>query len=175
MPIEKLPKDYSAATVEKIITSLVRRIEVLENAQTVKKIGSLASNAAPLLNIGELGFVRDDNQNLSLVLRADDGRNYRIGALASTGSSVVSSGGTLDHGSLLGLTDDDHTQYVLRSIMTTKGDLLSFSTVVARLGIGTGNTQLLLPDSSETVGLRWGNLVFNNDEIIAVDDEITVV
>lgn len=31
--------------------------------------------------------------------------------------------GGIDHGGLVGLTDDDHTQYVLRSLLTTLGDL----------------------------------------------------
>src|SRR5690606_33698901 len=34
-----------------------------------------------------------------------------------------SGGGVSDHGELEGLSDDDHPQYVLRSILTTDGDL----------------------------------------------------
>lgn len=44
----------------------------------------------------------------------------------------------VDHGGLGGLADDDHTQYVLRSILTTNGDLFTRTAgAVARLGIGT--------------------------------------
>ena len=52
---------------------------------------------------------------------------------------AAASGGTLDHGlALTGLTDDDHTQYVLRSIMTTRGDLFyRNATIVTRLALGT--------------------------------------
>jgi hypothetical protein len=89
MAIERIPKDYNAATYEKIISSLVRRIEVLENAKTVKKIGSLASGAAPLLEIGEPGYVRSDDSDIDLVLRADDGKIYRFSGIVSTSSSVV--------------------------------------------------------------------------------------
>jgi hypothetical protein len=43
-----------------------------------------------------------------------------------------------DHGALTGLTDDDHTQYVLRSILTTDGDVFVRSGgAIARLGIGS--------------------------------------
>jgi len=43
-----------------------------------------------------------------------------------------------DHGNLTGLGDDDHTQYVLRGILTTDGDLFYRNAgVIARLPIGT--------------------------------------
>ena len=38
--------------------------------------------------------------------------------------------------------------------LNTKGDLLGFSTVPARLGVGT-NGQIVVADSAESVGLRW--------------------
>lgn len=50
---------------------------------------------------------------------------------------------TTDHGALSGLGDDDHTQYLLRSILTTQGDMLVQGTAVAgRLAIGTATTVL---------------------------------
>jgi len=43
----------------------------------------------------------------------------------------------IDHGSIGGLADDDHVQYVLRSILTTNGDLfVRLAGVIDRLGIG---------------------------------------
>lgn len=48
-----------------------------------------------------------------------------------------------DHGALSGLSDDDHTQYVLRSILTTNGDIFTRTAgAIARLGVGAAN-QLL--------------------------------
>lgn len=41
--------------------------------------------------------------------------------------------------------------------LTTKGDLLTFSTVLARLPVGT-NGQALLADSTQTTGLKWGSV-----------------
>ena len=38
--------------------------------------------------------------------------------------------------------------------LTTKGDLFTFSTVDARLGVGTNN-QILVADSAEATGLKW--------------------
>ena len=46
-----------------------------------------------------------------------------------------------DHGAIGGLSDDDHTQYVRHSIVTTTGDLFIASSggVAGRLGIGSAN------------------------------------
>lgn len=44
-----------------------------------------------------------------------------------------------------------------KSLMTTKGDLLSFSTVMARLGVGS-NGQMLQADSTQTTGLKWATV-----------------
>ena len=67
--------------------------------------------------------------------------------------------GSLDHGSQLsGLTDDDHTQYLLRSILTTKGDIYvatGVSTVV-RLAVGSNN-QVLTADSAQSSGVKWAD------------------
>ena len=168
MAIERIPKDYNAATYEKIISSLVRRIEELENAQTVKKISSVNSNAAPLLSIGQLGFVRNDTQNLDLVLRADDGRNYRIGALVTTSSSTVGTGSTTDHGSLSGLSDDDHNQYVLNTGDTIAGAVVidgSADAIQLRIqGNATQTNSLLVLEDSA-----------GNDQVTVSNDGATVI
>ncbi|MEW6732055.1 MAG: hypothetical protein AB1489_12075 [Acidobacteriota bacterium] len=41
--------------------------------------------------------------------------------------------------------------------LTTKGDLFTFSTAPARLGVGTDN-QVLVADSSQPTGLKWGSM-----------------
>lgn len=102
-----------------------------------------------------------------------DGVCYQLGLLETQDVGDLST--ATDHGLLSGLTDDDHTQYVLRSIFTTKGDIISYSTAVARLGVGDSNAQLLMPDTSETVGLKWANMAFINDEIVSHNDEMVVI
>jgi len=41
------------------------------------------------------------------------------------------------------------------TVVTTKGDLLTYSTTAARLGVGT-NGQALIADSTASTGLKWG-------------------
>jgi hypothetical protein len=42
------------------------------------------------------------------------------------------------------------------SPLTTKGDIYTFTTVDARLGVGADNT-CLIADSTQATGLRWGS------------------
>lgn len=122
MALEKIPREYSASIYEKIVGSLLRRIENLESAQTVKKIGSVTSDAAPLLKMGELGFVRNDTQNLDLVLRGDDGRLYRFSGQVAVSTSVVSAPAGL---------------YVLKSGDTMTGLLILSGDPATALGAAT--------------------------------------
>lgn len=74
--------------------------------------------------------------------------------LDEDGNVIVDPSG-IDHGQLAGLGDDDHTQYVLRSILTTKGDIfVRNSTVIQRLAVGNDD-EVLTADSGETSGLKW--------------------
>jgi hypothetical protein len=65
--------------------------------------------------------------------------------------------GITDHGALSGLGDDDHTQYLLRSVVTTKGDLLTAtgSATITRRAVGTDG-HVLIADSAEADGVKWG-------------------
>lgn len=59
--------------------------------------------------------------------------------------------GTIDHGALTGLTDDDHTQYQKENLFTTAGDI-AYATAAstwARLGIGTAG-QILRTNAGAT-------------------------
>jgi hypothetical protein len=62
---------------------------------------------------------------------------------------------TIDHGQLHGLSDDDHTQYVLRSILQQKGDLfVRTASGIARLPVGSDG-QVLTADAAQAEGMKW--------------------
>ena len=162
--MEKLPKNYDASVLGRILDNLNKEIAALGSLR-LKQIKSIAQDAASNLAINELGYVLDNSQNLDLAFRASDSRLYRITGMASTSGGGSGSGGTTDHGSLSGLGDDDHTQYhndtrgdvryPLKSLLTTKGDLfVRDASTVNKLGIGSDG-QVLTADSTQATGAKW--------------------
>jgi hypothetical protein len=66
-------------------------------------------------------------------------------------AEASASGGVTDHGALTGLTDDDHTQYVLHSILTTRGDLFRRgASAIEAVALGADG-RLLASDGTDAV------------------------
>lgn len=136
------------------------------------------------LREGELRIAKDGN-TVKLFTRAN-GKIYEFAFITTElAPSSGGSGGTSSHDALSGLSDDDHlqyhndtrgdTRYPLRSLLTTKGDLYARDTsAVNRLAVGSDG-QILIPDSPSDVGMKWGGLIFNNDELVSNNDEIVTV
>jgi hypothetical protein len=61
-----------------------------------------------------------------------------------------------DHGSLAGLTDDDHTQYLKETDVAAKGDIYAATAdnTVGVLTVGANDT-ILMADSGTATGLKW--------------------
>jgi hypothetical protein len=55
----------------------------------------------------------------------------------------------------------------------TKGDLFTFDTADARLGVGANGT-VLTADSAETTGLKWASTIYkDNDETMCSGCSVT--
>ena len=69
--------------------------------------------------------------------------------------ATAGGGGVTDHGALTGLSDNDHPQYQLKSVLTAKGDLYTRdATDIVRVGIGTDG-QVLTADAASSAGVKW--------------------
>jgi hypothetical protein len=79
-----------------------------------------------------------------------------------------------DHGTLTGLTDDDHPQYLLKSLADAKGDLLvaTAADTLGRLAVGT-NGQILTANSAQSTGLQWIDRPWMSSDLVKVDQPIT--
>jgi hypothetical protein len=101
------------------------------------------------------------------VLTAADANGYlasQVVMVFASSAARTSAIASPQEGMISYLKDTDVTQYYSGSAwttiggsaspLTTKGDLYTFSTVNARLGVGTNN-QVLTADSAEATGLKW--------------------
>ena len=73
-------------------------------------------------------------------------------------SVVFRSAMASDHGSLAGLSDDDHTQYLSKSIVDAKGDIIAASgdDIPIRVPVGD-NDKVLTADSTADGGVAWAD------------------
>jgi hypothetical protein len=79
----------------------------------------------------------------------------------ATGSTLTIQDGftlTVNGNATLSGTNTGDQTFASLSPLTTKGDILSFSTVNARLGVGSDG-QVLTADSTQATGLKWASAV----------------
>lgn len=118
--------------------------------------------------VGQINVAKDgDTVKIWVVL---GGKVYEL-AMVPQSSAPASggSGGTTDHGNLTGLSDDDHTQYLLRSVLTTKGDIfVRTSSAIARQAVGADNKPLVA-EAAQTNGLRYGGKILVDEAEIDAD------
>lgn len=88
--------------------------------------------------------------NGSKVISESSTTDTQLGYLASATAALASTSTT----GLLSSTDWNTFNGKLTSPLTTKGDILGYSTTNARIPIGTDG-QVLTADSAQTLGLKW--------------------
>lgn len=104
---------------------------------------------------GALDELQADNE--AHVAAADPHTGYRLESADHSHQSTGAQAGQLDHGlALTGLTDDDHTQYILKSLAAAKGDLFTATANDTPAILGVGADGLFLKANSGTAtGLEW--------------------
>lgn len=164
----KVPKLYNPAVFERITKQTEKSIAQLRTFK-LKRIKSVAADAVNNLQVDEIGYVLNDSQNLDLVLRAQDGRLYRISAQASTTSGTVSSPAGV---------------YVLKSGDTMTGLLVLSGDPSAALGAATkqyadtkvadtGDTMtgaLVIDGSADAIQLRVQGHSTQTSSLLVLED-----
>jgi hypothetical protein len=100
------------------------------------------STEATVNKLGDLYYATDSRTLGKLAGNTSATKKF----LTQTGTGSVSAApawGTVSAGDISGI-----------AALTTKGDLLTYSTVPARLGVGT-NGYVLTADSTQTLGIKW--------------------
>ncbi len=138
--------------VEQEIRSLKDRLQLLErgdldmNGRRVKNAGR-ALSGSDLLTLGQARDMLSSPEATRLL-------EQRIETVGGGPFGIpVSLGDTNQQGSSSQYAD---AQHVHASGLTTKGDLLTYSTTLARLGVGTTGEQLYAL-STATPGIAWGS------------------
>lgn len=154
---------YSSTAVETTLTSNV------SNSATTLPVASTSGFPAqtPYTLILDEGTVNEEivtvtgvaTLNLT-VTRGSDGTSavsHSNGATVKHGVSARDFDEPNDH--INDSTNDVHTQYVRKSLVDAKGDLLTATAddTPARLGVGANDT-LLVADSAAATGLKWAAL-----------------
>lgn len=147
--------------------------DLITTKANTANLGTLASTTK--IWIGRIGsspeYTKARISNVAIYSSALDA------ATIASHAAVFARGGeggslAIDHGGLYGLGDDDHPQYVLRSIATTAGDLIvaGASAVLARLGIGSNN-QALIVDTAQPLKMKWAAIT---ESVLSLSDVTTL-
>lgn len=131
-------------------------------ATTVSALSYLGAPVGGVTYIGQLSDVDSNITDISgnlLIVSTDGGGNPIIAGIAS---SVFSTTSTQDHGALLGLSDDDHTQYLLADTSRAASGTLSATAFSATLYYNL--PQALTGGDTGVVTLPGGSTVYLNGD-----------
>ncbi len=169
------PSSVGTTNAEGSAVSLARSDHVHDHgSQTTVTHHAVATGAAngfmalgdksKLDGIELLADVTDETNVLAGLAASVAAKDVGAGSITNVnlvdGRDVATDGGKLDgietSADVTDATNVDAAGAVMETDLTTKGDLLTRSTVVARLPVGA-NTQVLTADSAQTLGVKWGD------------------
>lgn len=129
------------------------QMEVYDGSAWVNATGDITAVTAssPLTGGGTTGAIS---------LGIQDGTTAQKGAVQLTDSTASTSTTTAATPNSVKTAYDLANAAVPKSTLTTKGDVLTYSTAVTRLGVGSDGT-LLVAASGQTTGLQWTNSINN--------------
>lgn len=140
LPAESLEKGLDVLTLMvRRLKSSVSRSLVLSDSDTSSATLTLPSPSAGAAIGWNSGGTALENKSLAA-----------LGTVTISSSTPVAIG-TATAGVSTSVSRDDH---VHGTPMTTKGDILAFSTTPARLAVGSNN-QVLTADSAQATGVKW--------------------
>lgn len=126
-------------------------------AITIKDSGSNTLGSAPSLTAVLVTLVDNGSANGSWMLNRQN-LLYAAPLSVSNGTVSIAQSNTSTNG-YLSSTDWNIFNAKMPNPLTTKGDMLIFGTIPARFGV-CGDGQVMLADSTQTLGWRCGNPLF---------------
>ena len=140
----------------------IGQVPTIESGLTIDNTDGDERLLLPLLSTAECSTVLNAEGEVAFDEQTHTPKYYNGSAIKDIG----------DHGSLGGLTDDDHTIYQKESLLTTAGDI-AYATAAstwARLGIGTGlqllrtNAGATAPEWATVTGVQVVNSTYTGND-----------
>jgi len=152
----------------------VGQVPTIQSGLTIDNTGGDERLLLPLLSTAECTTVLNAEGEVAFDEQTHTPKYYNGSAIKDIG----------DHGSLGGLTDDDHTIYQKESLLTTAGDIAyaTGDSTWQRLGIGTAyqvlrtNAGVTAPEwatsSAPNVVRKTSDEIVNNSAVLQNDDAL---
>lgn len=139
----------------------------LGDVYKISVAGKIGGASGPNVEVGDMIICNVDTDfgthatvgaNWSIIQTNIDGA-VTGPATAVTNTNFVSWNGT--NGRVVADSGYSASSFMLANVLTTKGDILVYSTTPTRLGIGT-NDYVLIADSTQATGMKWAQLSLSN-------------
>jgi len=183
--ISKNERQYISQAAEP--TALVGELLIFNDTDS-SEAGAIYGTATGNKHLGDLWYIQKSlvDAKGDILTATADNTPARL-AVGTNGKALMAASGEATglewnyqhHGDLTGLTGDDHTQYILKSLADAKGDVFTATAdnIPARLAVGS-DEKVLVANSATATGLEWQyrlpkNYVKSSDQ--ACDGSLTTI